>query len=133
MSGPIRVMLVDDNPFFVDAARDFLDLHKTVELVGTAADGPGALEQAVSLRPDVILLDLNLREESSIPLIPILKQHLPEARIVVITILEESAYSEMAMESGADAFIPKRAMTQTLLSSIADLYEKPERPQDTSN
>jgi DNA-binding NarL/FixJ family response regulator len=126
-------MLVDDNPFFIDAARDFLGLHKTVELVGTASDGQGALEQALSLRPDVILLDLNLQEESSIPLIPILKQHLPQARIVVITILEETGYSEMAIESGADAFIRKRAMPQTLLPSIADLYDKPERPQDTSH
>lgn len=126
MKIPIRILLVDDNPFFLDAARDFLHLHHMLELVGTATNGHAALEQARTLRPDVILLDLNLGQESAIPLIPAIRKHLPAIRIVIITIMEEE-YREFVLQHGADAFVRKPVMTQTLVPTIAELYETPER------
>lgn len=122
VSPPIRVLLVDDNPFFLDAAADFLQLQKSFEVIGQATSGQEALKQALHLQPDVILLDLNLGEESALHLIPFLKAQLPETRIVVVTIMK--GYSEVALQSGADAFVHKPAMTRSLISSIIDLYEE---------
>lgn len=122
---PIRILLVDDNPFFLDAVRDYLHLQKEFEVIGEATSGREALEQALQLQPDVILLDLNLGEESAIHLIPVLKEKLPKTRIVVVTIMKPDAYSGIALQNGADAFVHKPAMTQTLIPSIADLYEEP--------
>ena len=133
MKIPIRILLVDDSPFFLEAARDFLQLHESVEVVGTASNGRGALEQALKLQPDVILLDLNLGEESAIHLIPLIKEHLPASRIVVVTIMVEEGYREFVLQSGADAFVRKPVMTQTLLPTIADLYDTPRRSPHSEN
>lgn len=127
---PIRILLVDDNPFFLDAARDFLHLHQTLELVGTATNGRSALEQAQELQPDVILLDLNLGQESAIQLIPTMREYLPDMRIVIVTSMEEG-YREFVLQNGADAFVRKPSMTQILVSTIADLYETPETSRNS--
>ena len=123
MDVPIRILLVDDNPYFLEAASDFLDLHEDFKVVGVATDGQKALERAQIIKPDVILLDLHLGTESAFDLIPKLKEKLPETKIVVITILEGDAYVQRVRQTGGDAFIHKSALTQTLTRTIAELNE----------
>lgn len=131
VNAPIRLLLVDDNQFFLDAASDFLYLHEKFHVVGTATNAQGALEQTRRLQPDVVLLDFNLGEESAVQLIPRLKECLPQTRIVVLTILEDD-YRDVVLNHGADAFVRKPTMTETLLPSIADLYEPSTKPSTPS-
>lgn len=133
MDLPIRILLVDDNPYFLEAASDFLDLHEDFKVVGVATDGQNALEQAQIIKPDVILLDLHLGTELAFDLIPTLKEKLPATKIVVITVLEGDAYIQPVMQTGGDAFIHKSALTQTLIRTITELNENERKSPDTIN
>jgi DNA-binding NarL/FixJ family response regulator len=130
---PIRILLVDDNPFFLEAASDFLDLHEHFTVVGAATDGKKALEQAQTIKPDVILLDLHLGTELAFDLIPLFKEKLPQTKIVVITILEGDAYIQRVMQTGGDAFIHKSALTQTLIRTITELNETERKSPNSNN
>ncbi len=131
MLNPIRILLVDDSPYFLEAACDFLHLQDTLKVAGVATGGQEALAQARQLEPDVILLDLNLGTQSGLELIPLFKKPLPAAKIIVLTIMEDESYRAATMQAGADAFVHKTAMSQTLVSAILELM-KPSEPAPTN-
>ncbi|MBI5935107.1 MAG: response regulator transcription factor [Chloroflexi bacterium] len=121
MNHPIRILLVDDSLHFLAAARDFLHLQDSFRVIATAMDGGEAVKQSRRLEPDFILLDLNLANTSGLDLIPIFKQHVPHAKIIVLTIMQEEPYRIAAMRAGADAFVHKTAMSKSLISVILEL------------
>ncbi len=121
---PIRILLVDDSPYFLEAARDFLHLQKYLTVVGMATEGDEAIAQSQNLQPDIILLDLNLAHSSGLRLIPVFKENLPGIRIIVLTMMEESSYRAAAMESGADGFVHKSVMSKTLITAIREAMER---------
>lgn len=125
MNYPIRILLVDDSTYFLDVAREFLELQEPFVVAGTATDGPEAIIQAIKLRPDLILLDLNIGNRSGLDLIPIFRVHLPEAKIIVLTIMSDASYRAAAQQVGADAFVHKSEMTETLFSIIRELAGPP--------
>jgi DNA-binding NarL/FixJ family response regulator len=127
MNQPIRILLVDDSPHFIEAARDFLSFQERLEVVGTATNRREAVTRSGDLQPDVILLDLNLAGTSGLALIPFFRMTLPKARIIVLTIMEEAAFRTAALESGADDFICKRTMNRTLLPAIRGQIERDRR------
>ncbi|MFM8321518.1 MAG: PAS domain S-box protein, partial [Chloroflexota bacterium] len=122
MKTPIRILLVDDSPYFLDVAGDYLRLFTAFEVAGTATDALSAFAQARRLLPDVILLDLNLGTQSGIKLVQQFKQQVPLVKIIILSIMEESGYSAASLQAGADAFVPKSCMTHTLVQTILDLF-----------
>ena len=126
MTDPIRILLVDDSPYFLDAARDFLHMHEAIQLVETAADGEQALAKALALSPDVILLDLNLADHSGLDLIPAFRVQLPNVKIIMLTMMEQSAYRTAALRAGADAYVQKSDMSATLIPAIRGLMQVPD-------
>jgi DNA-binding NarL/FixJ family response regulator len=115
MHNSLRVLLVDDNPYFLAAAEDFLELWKQFEVVGTASEGQQALAKARAIQPDVILLDLNLQGQSGLELISDFKREVRGIIVIILTIQEESVYRTAAMQAGADGFISKANMQSELL------------------
>ena len=131
MDNPIRLLLVDDNLPFLEVARGFLELQKTFEIAGTAIEGSAAFAQALNLKPDVILLDLNLGNRSSLGLIPIFREILPQTKIVVLTMMEDELYRAAAIQAGADDFVSKSTMSGTLVSVILRLMKRHNNDQKT--
>ena len=125
MLNPVRILLVDDSPYFLEAARMFFHLNNTIEVVATASDSEEALAKAQTLNPDVILLDLNLGDQSGLDLIPLFREYLPQTRIIVLTIMYEHAYRAASMQAGADAFVDKIAMNKTLVPLILQQLGRP--------
>ena len=121
MNHPIRILLVDDSPHFLAAARDFLHLQQSFRVIATAMDGGEAVKQSRLLEPDIILLDLNLASKSGLDLIPTFKQHMPHTKIIVLTIMQDEPYRVAAMQAGADAFVCKTEMSKKLISVIFEL------------
>lgn len=121
MNNPIRILLVDDSPHFLAAARDFLLLDETLKVTGVATGGQEALAQARQSQPDVILLDLNLGADSGLELIPHFKQCAPTAMIIILTIMQEEPYRAAALQAGADGFVPKTEMSKTLIPAIREV------------
>lgn len=120
MPKPISVLLVDDNPTFLRVATRFLQEHcnNEVEVIGVAGGGRQALTQAVELQPQVVVLDLIMPDLHGLKVIPLLREVLPEVGIIILTLHDIDSYREAALEAGADAFVPKAALTTNLLPTI---------------
>jgi DNA-binding response OmpR family regulator len=118
MMKPISVLLVDDNPTFLRIATRFLQEDEGVVVVGTAGGGEEALTQAQTLRPQVILLDLAMPDLPGLEAIPFLRNILPEAGIIALTLMNTAGYRKAAFAAGANDFIPKTVMSTELLPAI---------------
>src|SRR3990170_1845278 len=121
MNKPIRILLVDDSPYFLNAARDFLGQEEALEVVDTALDGDDALNKAQHIDLDVILLDLNLPGRSGLELIPLFRERYPKIKIIVLSMLDEASYHDIALQAGADAFVHKTSMLKSLVIAIQDV------------
>lgn len=132
MNHPIRILLVDDSPHFLRAAREFLHLQQTFTVAGSATEGPDALIQAQQLQPDLILLDLNLGTQSGLELIPLFRTLMPGTKIIVLTSMDDEAYRTAALQAGADAFVRKTEMARSLVSVILGLTDASAKDQNPS-
>ena len=98
--------------------RDFLSLHDDLEIVGEAADGAGAIEQAASLRPDVVVMDLVMPGVDGIDATVRIKASNPDVEVVAITSFVEEARIVAALEAGASGFLLKDAEADELAAAI---------------
>jgi DNA-binding NarL/FixJ family response regulator len=116
----VSILLVDDSPVFLNAARQFLQEHcaEEVNVVGTAGGGDRAIVQAETLRPQVVVLDVRMSGMTGLEVIPRLRTLLPAVRIVILTQLEARGYREAALAAGADEFVSKDSMDSDLLPAI---------------
>ena len=125
MLNPIRILLVDDNPHFLEAARVFLHVHEARAVVETATNAEEAIEKSRHLEFDVILLDLNLDDRFGLDLIPHFREHLPHVKIIVLSIMSGAAYRAASLQAGADAFVDKITMNRTLVPTILQQMDRP--------
>ena len=102
----MRVMIADDHPLFRDGLRSLLEA-RGVDVVGEATNGREAVEQARRLRPDVLLMDLNMPEMNGLTATRLLTTQQPETRVVILTASEDDADLFEAIKSGAQGFILK--------------------------
>jgi DNA-binding NarL/FixJ family response regulator len=119
---PLSCLLVDDNDAFLETARDLLE-REGVQVAGVASNIAGALRQARALRPDVILVDIGLGEESGFELARLLAadgQDGQGARADVILISAQAAtdYTDLIAESPAAGFVPKSELSAQRINQI---------------
>ncbi|HEY7703160.1 MAG TPA: response regulator transcription factor [Candidatus Limnocylindrales bacterium] len=114
----IRVLLVDDHAMVRRGMRDFLGLHDDIEIVGEAADGLEAVERAVELRPDIVLMDLMMPNLDGIEATARIKSAMPEVEVVALTSFIEEARVVAAIEAGASGFLLKDAEADELATAI---------------
>lgn len=117
------LIIVDDNSTFIDVITRYIGGESTLEIVGTASDGAGAVELARQLKPDVMLLDLGMPGLTGIEVLPLLRVASENTRIIILTLLDTEAYRSAALRSGADAFISKAALSKMLLPKIYELLD----------
>ena len=118
MINAIQILLVDDSPHFINAARDYLLMQPIVARVETAFNGEEALQKAQDKDFDIILLDLNLPGKSGLQLIPEFRDKYPVTKIIIVSNLDENNYGAASIKAGADAFVHKSDLIKTLLVTI---------------
>jgi DNA-binding NarL/FixJ family response regulator len=128
---PISILLVDDSAVFLRMAKLFLQDLDHVEVVGTAGGGETGIEQSLLLRPDIVLVDLNMPDLHGLNMIPKLRAALPSTRIIALTMLEEDGFRKVSMAAGAHEFIPKTRMHTDLPPVIYRLAGRPEPGKST--
>lgn len=122
---PIRVVIVDDNPEFLDSARRLLE-HQGARVVGVASTNADALRSVQELRPDVTLVDVNIGEESGFDLAEALQDSDDEAPVPVILISThaEPDLADMIETSPAIGFLAKSALSAgAITAAISRLGE----------
>lgn len=118
MSGR-RCLIVDDNKQFLAVARDRLS-SEGLDVVGTATSQAEALRQANALRPDVVLVDINLGSESGFEVTRRLVEGVPklEGRVVLISTGDEDDYADLIAASPALGFIPKNLLSASAIGNV---------------
>jgi DNA-binding NarL/FixJ family response regulator len=115
----IRCLLVDDNDAFLEAATVLLQ-REGMTVVGVASNSAEALQQAHALRPDVILVDIGLGEESGFDLARLLAQdgQSSDAEVILISARAETDYAELIAESPAAGFLVKSELSARAIDRI---------------
>ncbi len=120
---PIRILIVDDHAIVRKGLRALLEAKSDIEVVGEAANGEEAIQQASLLRPDVILLDLVMPQKDGIEAIGEILHDDPEARILVLTSFADDDKVYAAIKGGAMGYLLKDSRPQELLGAIRAVHE----------
>jgi DNA-binding NarL/FixJ family response regulator len=119
---PIRVLAVDDHPIVRRGIALLLSTEPDLVLVAEAAGGREAIQQFRAHRPDVTLMDLQMREMSGVDSISAIRGEFPDARIIVLTTYAGDAQARRAMQAGARAYMLKDSLDRELLDTIRAVH-----------
>lgn len=119
----IRVLIVDDVPETRENVKKLLLFEKDIEVVGTAASGAQAIEAAKRLRPDVILMDINMPDMDGIAAAEAINLQVPESQVIMMSVQAEADYLRRSMLAGAREFLIKPFTSDELVQSIHRVYE----------
>ncbi len=114
----IRVLLADDQPLLRTGFRMILDAEPDLEVVGEAGDGRQAIDRALELEPDVVLMDLRMPQVDGVEATRQITSALDRTRVVVLTTFDLDEYVYASLRAGASAFLLKDAKEDQLLSAI---------------
>ncbi len=114
----VKVLLVDDFEGFRHSLRSFLRSQPGFEVVGEAVDGNDAIEKAEQLRPDLVLIDLEMPNKDGFDATWEIKRRLPETRVVALSMHSSDVYRRAARDFRADDFIDKNSMKYALVAVL---------------
>jgi DNA-binding NarL/FixJ family response regulator len=119
---PIRVFCVDDHPIVREGLAGILHLQSDMELVGEAGSGQEAIELYSPLQPDVLLLDLRLRDMTGYEVMEKIFTTCPKAKVLILTSLEGDVDIERALALGASGYVVKGTGRDELVRAIRSVY-----------
>jgi DNA-binding NarL/FixJ family response regulator len=117
----LRVLVVDDQLLYAEAISVLLGQQAGMEVVGIAGDGQEAIEQALALRPDVVLMDIEMPRLDGISATRSIRRRLLATKVLVMTGLTGDEYVEQALRAGAAACIKKFSRAGDLVTAIEEL------------
>jgi pilus assembly protein CpaE len=106
---PLRVLIADNNPDFLNALAQYIRSIPGVELVGEAVDGEDAIKKAEATYPDLIILDIIMPKKSGIEALSTIKDKFPDVTVVMISINEGQSYRKLAEVYRVDKYIGKNS------------------------
>jgi pilus assembly protein CpaE len=124
MADRIKVLIVDDIPETRDHLSKLLGFEADVEVVGAAAGGVEAIEAATKLKPDVVLMDINMPGMDGITATEQLAAELPTTAVVMMSVQGEADYLRRSMLAGAREFLVKPFSSDELTASIRQVYTR---------
>ena len=114
----IRVVIADDHSIVRRGLRELLEAEGGFEIVAEAGDIAGAQRYVRGHHPDVLVLDLNMPEGSSLQAVPALRAECPDTQIVVLTMQNEPAYARQALSAGVLGYVLKDAADAELVEAV---------------
>lgn len=119
----IRVLIVDDIPETRENVRKLLYFERDIEVVGAAINGTEAIELAKELRPDIVLMDINMPDLDGISATQTISESVPEVQIIMMSVQGETDYLRRSMLAGAREFLVKPFSADELIAGIRRVYQ----------
>jgi DNA-binding NarL/FixJ family response regulator len=114
----VRVLIVDDHALFAEVLEVTLQANPRIEVTGCAGDGLEAIESARALRPDVVLMDLEMPVMNGIDATGRIRSELPDSQVVVVTASSDPESERRARSAGATGYLRKGCSAAELLAAI---------------
>ncbi|QSF44565.1 helix-turn-helix transcriptional regulator [Paenibacillus tianjinensis] len=114
----IRLLVADDQPFIRESLRTLFDNDPNLNIVGLAEDGEQAIELCETLRPDVVLMDLDMPRVDGVQATKMIKQQCPHIRVLILTTFQDTDQALDLLRNGADGFLLKSAAPLELAETI---------------
>ncbi len=111
-----RILIADDHALMLDGITNLLEPKYAV--VGTAEDGQALVEAAIRLNPELIILDITMPVMNGIDAAREIRKHLPQAKLLFVTIHATSTYLNAALEAGADGYAVKSSGRSEILAAV---------------
>ena len=117
----VRVLIVDDHAVFRAGLKLLIDAEEDLEAVGEAGNAHDAIFQARALKPDVILMDVVMPDQSGIEVLPTLLHERPETKVLVLSMQDDPQYVRQAFANGASGYILKEAADTEVVAAIREV------------
>jgi len=114
----IRLLLVDDHPLVRDGLRARLSAMTALEVVGEAGTAVEAQQQVELLRPNLVLMDVGMRDMNGIDLTALLLREHPELRVLMLSMYDNPEYVQRALQAGARGYVLKDAPASEIVGAI---------------
>jgi DNA-binding NarL/FixJ family response regulator len=123
MADKIKVIIADDHALFRTGVKTSLAFYHDIEFMGEAENGMQLLNMVKFLKPDIILLDIQMPIMDGIATLPELKKILPEVKIIMLTMNDDVSMISRLMEIGANSYLTKNSDSETIYQAIRTCYE----------
>ena len=114
----IEVLLAEDHETVREGLRLLVNAQDDMRVIGEAGDGKAAIEQAQSLKPNVVVLDLSMPQVNGVVAAQALRSSVPSAAVVTLTRHRDSAYVRQLLAAGASGYVLKQSSSNELLKAI---------------
>jgi two-component system nitrate/nitrite response regulator NarL len=119
----IRILVADDHPVVRKGLQSCLAKQERLKIVGEAVDGDEALVKARELKPDIVLMDINMPRMNGLAVTELLRKDCPDVRILVLSIHNNREYIFRIIQAGAHGYISKEAAPEELMKAIESVYD----------
>jgi two-component system, NarL family, response regulator NreC len=117
----VRVLIVDDHAVFRAGLRLLINAESDLEAVGEAGNARDAVFQLRALKPDVVLLDVVMPDESGLDVLPTLLREHPETKVLILSMQDDPQYVRQAFANGASGYILKEAADTEVVGAIREV------------
>ncbi|MEZ4862312.1 MAG: response regulator transcription factor [Caldilineaceae bacterium] len=122
MSKPIRIVLADDHAVLRAGLTALLNAEADMEVVGEAGDGAACIRVVQEVRPDVVLLDINMPGVNGLEALAELRKVAPASRVLMLTMHDDQTYLRQVLALGGAGYVLKQAADSELLTAIRTVY-----------
>jgi len=122
--GMINVVIADDHSLYKAAVKSALSYKKDIKIIGDADDGSHLLNVLKTVKPDVILLDLQMPVMDGIATLPVVKKLYPDIKVIMLTMMDDEGMVTKLMELGANSYLTKTSGSEIIYEAIKTCHEQ---------
>jgi DNA-binding NarL/FixJ family response regulator len=119
----IQIAIVDDHPMIIGGLKNMLAVYPHIRLIGAYTSGKELLQGLLQVKPDVLLLDIQLPDKTGDELAPVILKKYPEMKILVLTNINSALYIHNMFRLGISGYVLKNTDPETVINAIEHVYK----------